>query len=193
VLIQKQLAKSTTPFLLSTPQPSLVDIAFFALIHWAVRMKSASSVLVFPAYKAPAEYRRSMEWVETVKDAIGVATADRSNPAATPEKMGGDTAMRIVLSSSTLRPRRVVGQKVTVDQSEPLVQSKWLSEGDIVAVTPIDTGRVPQVGRLVGLTSEAVSLKIQPSGSPQSFFGHFPRLGYVVKKESPTGGPSAKL
>ena len=156
-------------------------------------MKSASSVLVLPASKAPQVYRRVMEWVEAVQGAVSTAAADSSNPATTPEKMSGDTAAQIVLSSPTLRRRIIIKQEIAVDQSEPLVQNKWLSEGDIVTVTPTDTGRVPQVGRLVGLTSEVVSLHIQPPGSRQSFLGHFPRLGYVVSKESPTGGPKAKL
>ena len=193
MLIQKQLAQSNTPFLLGTPQPSLVDVALFTLIHWAVRMKSASTVLILPASKAPPEYRRTMEWVEAVKNAIDTATADQSNPAATPGQMSGDTAAFIILSSPALQPRMITGQEVRVDQSEPLVQSKWLSEGDIVSVTPTDTGKVPQFGQLVGLTPETVSLKIRPSGSLQTFLGHFPRLGYVVEKESPTGGLGPKL
>jgi len=193
VLIQKQLAKSSTPFLLGTPQPSLVDVALFTSIHWAVRMKSASTVLVLPASKAPPEYRRTMKWVEAVKDAINAATADQSNPAVKPEMIDGAAAVHATLSSPALRPRTISGEEVKVDQSEPLVQSKWVSEGDFVSVTPTDTGMVPQFGQLVGLTSETVSLKIQPPASQKSFLGHFPRLGYAIKKDSAVGGLGAKL
>jgi len=193
MLIQKQLAKSSSPFLLDTPQPSLADVALFTIIHWAVRMKSASTVLVLPASKAPLEYRRTMEWVEAVKDAIDSATADQSNPAVKPEMIDGAAAVHVTLSSPGLRPRIISGKEVKVDQSEPLVQSKWLAEGDFVSVTPTDTGIVPQLGQLVGLTSETVSLKIQPPASQKSFLGHFPRLGYAIEKVSAMGGLGAKL
>jgi len=105
----------------------------------------------------------------------------------------GAAAVHVTLSSPALQPRTISGKVVKVDQYEPLVQSKWLSEGDFVSVTPTDTGTVPQFGQLVGLTSETVSLKIQPPASPKSFLGHFPRLGYSIKKNSEAGGLGAKL
>lgn len=191
MLIEQQISKSSTPFLLSTVEPTLLDVACFTQINWAIRLRGAASVLVLPSSKAPLEYRRTMAWVEAMKARLDAAAGDKANPATRPQKLDGDETMNITLSSPTTGS--ITGRLLKVDSAEPLVQAKWVAEGDLVSVTPTDTGKIPQYGRLVGLTAETVSIAIQPEGSQQSFVGHFPRLGYHVKRESASKSPSAKL
>lgn len=191
MLMEQQIAKSSTPFLLSTSEPTIFDVACFTEIHWAVRLHGAGSVLFLPSSKTPIEYRRTMEWVEVMKVRLDAASADKTNPAARPEKLGGDDAARVTLSAQP--SQSVAGASLTVDPAEPLVQAKWLAPHDWVSVTPTDTGKVPQYGHLVGLTAEVVSIRVQPEGSQQTFIGHFPRLGYSVKRESAPRPLKSKL
>ncbi|KAF8309684.1 hypothetical protein DL93DRAFT_2170239 [Clavulina sp. PMI_390] len=185
-IMQSIIAKSSTPWLLSTPEPTIVDIALFNLVNWAIRLR-ATSVLILPASKAPAEYRQVMEWVEAMRARTAVEIEDASNPAGKPPKMDKDTAAHYALNASPTGS--LMGKKLFVDPAEPLIQAGWVSEGDAVSVTPTDSGRVPQFGTLVGLTAETVSIRIQMAGSQQSVVGHFPRLGYKIQREK----ASAKL
>lgn len=169
----------------------MLDVACFTEIYWAITLRGARSVLVLPSSKAPLEYRRTMEWVEVMKARLDAALADKANLGAHPEKLGGDDAARITLSS--LPTNSVSGASLVVDPAEPLVQAKWIAQNDWVSVTPTDTGKVPQYGHLVGLTAETASIRVQPEGSQQTFIGHFPRLGYHVKRESTPRAHKSKL
>ena len=118
-----------------------------------------------------------MEWFESVKSALNASAADPSNPAAKPSKITGDEAMQALFSTSSASP-----SKFTIDPSDPLIQAKWIAGGDVVTVTPTDTGKVPQLGRLAGLTADSVSISIQAPNSEKTFVGHFPRLGYSIQR-----------
>lgn len=122
-----------------------------------------------------------MEWVETIQALLDAGAKDSKNFGAKAEVISGEDAARIALTSSNSGV--VSGTKVQVDKEDPLVKANWLMHGDVVEVTPTDTGRVPQLGRLEGLTSETVSIRIAaPEG--KTLVGHFPRIGYSVKRAS---------
>lgn len=116
-----------------------------------------------------------MSWFEAVRDTISTA----SKTAPKPENISAEEAAQIVLGSA-----RVKNIIPTVDKNEPMVAAGWLQEGARVSVTPNDTGRVPQVGTLVGLNDETTSVRVNPVGNNKaSCIAHFPRLGYTVKAE----------
>lgn len=196
MLIQNQLATSSSPFLLGGSAPTLADISAHTLITWAIKLRTASSVLVLPSSKAPPEYRKVMEWVETIQALLDSGAKDPANPGTKASVISGDEAARIAVTSAA--SGLVDGKKVQVDTSDPLIKASWLKEGDAVEVTPTDTGRVPQLGRLEGLTSETVSIRIavpaeNGNGEGKTLMGHFPRIGYSVKRVPASGGVKGKL
>jgi hypothetical protein len=122
-----------------------------------------------------------MEWFEAVKAVIDRAATDPSNPAINAPKVSGDQAMKLLFSASSLSQE--AKSPLVVEGSDPLIQAKWIVEQDLVSVTPTYTGRLPQYGRLVGLTAEKVSIEIQVPKSDQTFVAHFPRIGYTIQRE----------
>ena len=65
------------------------------------------------------------------------------------------------------------------NKNEPLLA--WFKIGDIVEVTPDDTGRVPQRGELIGIDSERIVLRVQGENGG-NVLCHFPRLGFGIGK-----------
>lgn len=120
-----------------------------------------------------------MEWFETVRAALHAAAADSSNPAAKPANLSGDEAARILMSTE---PTSAQYSRLSVDSSDPLLAAGWVSAADIVSVTPIDRWKAPQLGRLMGLSAERVSILIQVPKSERTFVGHFPRIGYTIER-----------
>jgi hypothetical protein len=120
-----------------------------------------------------------MQWYEAVDAALQTARKDPCNAGAKPSKLDSTEAMKIISNASS-KPTVHVG----VNQADPLVQSGWVRGGDRVSVTPNDTGKVPQVGILVGLSDEVVSLRILiPGMEGKSVMGHFPRIGYTIRND----------
>lgn len=130
-----------------------------------------------------------MEWFEAVREAIHAAMDDASNPAAKPPQLNGEEAARLIMSTPS-QPSQI---QLAVDPSDPLVIAKLIEGGGQVTVTPTDTWKVPQSGRLVGLTAERVSISIQVPDSERAIIGHFPRLGYKIEKIQDAKDAVAKL
>jgi len=127
-----------------------------------------------------------MQWFEAVDITLHAALKDPSNRASKSVVLDSATATDIIskaVSNPTL--------KVQVDNTDPIIQAGWVKEGDWVSVTPNDTGKVPQLGILVGLSDEIVSLRVPiPESGGKSVMAHFPRIGYTIQREK---GHLAKL
>lgn len=65
--------------------------------------------------------------------------------------------------------------------NEPLLVAGWFKLGDIVEVTPDDTGRVPQRGTLVSINSQRIVLRVVGVDGG-CVLCHFPRLGFGIGK-----------
>lgn len=70
------------------------------------------------------------------------------------------------------------------DVKEPLLASNggFFSLGKAVQVTPDDSGRVPQKGKLVALNTERSVLEVA-NAEGKLVRVHFPRLGFGIGKE----------
>ena len=101
----------------------------------------------------------------------------------------GDEAASTILSM-TPHPSP---PSLSIDPLDPLVAARWLEGGDLVAITPTDAWKAPQLGQLVGLTSERVSITIQVPNSERTIVGHFPRLGYKIERADGENCPIARL
>jgi len=171
--LAKQLSTSSTPFLLGTQSPSYIDVSFFTVVIWAKSLRTADDIPILPSSKAPPPYRRVMEWVEAVDATI---KAEAGNPASKTETLDDGKAAELIFSSAP------TSLNVGVDKLNPMVKAGWLAEGDLVSVTPTDTGRIPQYGTLVGLSDDIIALRVQAPSGDKSLVGHFPAIGYSVKK-----------
>jgi len=178
-LLTSQLESSKTPFLLSTPSLTYIDISIYTIIAWIRSLKTANHIFTLPSSQAALPYRRVMRWYEAVDAAYHVALKDPSNKASKSVQLDSATAKDII-SNAVSKPTL----KVQVDKSDPLFQAGWVKEGDWVSVTPNDTGKVPQMGILVGLTDKVVSLRVPiPGIEGRSLIAHFPRIGYTIHRE----------
>jgi glutathione S-transferase len=81
-----------------------------------------------------------------------------------------DTALQLARDSE---PRPARG----VDVRDPL----GLHEGDRVAVTPDDYGKVPVIGELVTLRQDEIALR-RTDARAGTVVVHFPRIGYCVER-----------
>jgi len=185
-LLTSQLETSETPFLLSTHSPTYLDLSIYSMIAWIRSLKTASHIFVLPSSNAAPPYRRIMQWFEAVDITLHAALKDPSNRASKSVVLDSATATDIIskaVSNPTL--------KVQVDNTDPIILAGWVKEGDWVSVTPNDTGKVPQLGILVGLSDEIVSLRVPiPESGGKSVMAHFPRIGYTIQREK---GHLAKL
>lgn len=122
-----------------------------------------------------------MEWMEAIRAVLDTAHADETNPGTHPAELDSDTAAELTLSAPATGT--INGESLKIDPAEPIVKANWFAKGDWVSVTPTDVGKIPQVGRLVGITAETVSIIVRPTNnSQQSSTMHFPRLGFTVTK-----------
>ena len=114
-----------------------------------------------------------------------IAFEKKSIPKAT--FLTAAEAATIIHAAATPGPAEVTSMLKSTEMTsmtnltEPLLVAGWFKLGDIVDVTPDDTGRVPQRGSLVSINSQRIVLRVVgESGS--SVLCHFPRLGFGIGK-----------
>lgn len=169
-IIESQLATTTTPFLLSTPTPTYLDLSLFFSLNWVSLFPTTPPTLFdsYPLLKT---------WLSSIRSAISLAK--RSHPSldasGKPTLLAASDAAALIHRSV---PNEVEAKK---NDEEPLLVARggWLEVGGEVEVTPDDTGKVPQRGVLVALNAEQVVLEVRGEGGVCRV--HAPRLGFTIK------------
>lgn len=69
---------------------------------------------------------------------------------------------------------------VAYSVSNPTSCTPALKVGQIVSVTPLDTGKVPAVGKLFSMTLDEVVLERQCEQTGITAYIHFPVIGFTV-------------
>ncbi|CAO3673635.1 unnamed protein product [Umbelopsis ramanniana] len=90
-------------------------------------------------------------------------------PKGKPAKMTAEEALEIAKNTPSTAQE-------AVDVKEP----NGLKPGDLVSVTPIDTGRVPVVGNVVNSSASHVALRRKDAETGIETVLHFPRTGFLV-------------
>ncbi|ORY57405.1 hypothetical protein BCR35DRAFT_355500 [Leucosporidium creatinivorum] len=171
-LIESQLASRAEPtnFFLDTPSITYLDISLYHKLNWLSSMGTADSI--FKPTTAPS-FPLTFSWMDLIR--VAISEAIRSHPTqGIPSQISDQEAASLIYSSAP-------NGSPKVDSEEPLLVAGWLKLGDEVEVTPTDTGKVPQKGKLVGLDRQRVVIEVVGEEGKAARV-HAPRLGFSVQK-----------
>ncbi|OCK80763.1 hypothetical protein K432DRAFT_296993 [Lepidopterella palustris CBS 459.81] len=200
-----------SPYIFSTPTPSLADISLYYQLTWAADIaagrglynltgggtadadaantSTTSSFLdrILSAPRYPALHR----WRSSFSSYIASLPSTEThvvNPTADTAWRDGIAAQQPLEGDELLLPTPAAALA-------ELDAALGLRKGAGVSVAPDDTGRGdPTVGRLVGWGPEEVVVEPEEEGIVPGVRVHFPRLGFVVKSVGGSGsGGRARL
>ena len=151
LVIAEEMLRDGRPFLLGAV-PSLADCALYNPV-WFLQVRMGQGDTPAPLDRLP----KIVEWSKRMK-AFG---------SGKPAPLSGAEALDIAKAATPGATK--------VDDRDP----SGLKAGQKISVTPDDTGRVPVMGELVGLTPDRVSIK-RVEERVGEVVVHFPRAGFVL-------------
>lgn len=171
-LIETQLASRSEPanFFLDSPSPTYLDISIYHKLNWLSNMGTADSI--FKPTGEPS-FPLTFSWMDQIRVAISEAIKSHPTQGIPTQISDTEAAASLIYSVAPIEAK--------VDSEEPLLVAGWLKLGDEVEVTPTDTGKVPQKGKLVGLDRQRVVIEVVGEEG-KSARVHAPRLGFSVQK-----------
>lgn len=183
------------PWIFSTKEPSLADIALYYQLDWGNNIAAARGIEDLTgggtsdtdaegasAVFNPQRYSRMWEWYLRFKNQFAALTCtetriERSDEEAAKKMIDKLKAYPIMGKSAILKT--ATAPHIELDARIGLV------EGSRVGIAPDDTGRDdPTVGKLIGLSPEEIVIEpydIDGRKASVQVAIHFPRLGFVVK------------
>ncbi|PHH86828.1 hypothetical protein CDD83_9698 [Cordyceps sp. RAO-2017] len=194
-LLETTLLADGRDWLLGGERPGLADIEAIWPLHWLVVGLPGGGALPEELFSA-ARYPKVYGWIARFDRAVSAATGgdgnnkndgdERSNKttSAKPRKLSGEEATRLVTQSAW--HEQAAGE---VDAKDPVAAAQGLAKGDVVGVSPTDTGASrTDVGTLVGLDKDEVVLEVEAEGTTVRV--HAPRHGFRLRKldAAPPGG-----
>jgi glutathione S-transferase len=150
--LAEQMLRDGRPFLLGGV-PSLADCALYNPV-WFLQARMGVGNTPSPLDRLP----KTVEWSQRMK-AFG---------GGKPTEMSSADALAVA-KAATPEPGKV-------DDSDP----SGLKAGQMISITPDDTGKVPVTGTLVGLTNARISI-IRSDDQVGDVIVHFPRAGFMVQ------------
>ena len=151
LLIAEEMLRDGRPFLLGAV-PSLADCALYNPV-WFLQVRMGQGDSPSPLDRLP----KIVEWSKKMK-AFG---------SGKPTPMTGVEALDVAKAATPAATK--------VDDKDP----SGLKSGQKISVTPDDTGKVPVVGELVGLTPDRISIK-RSDERVGDVVVHFPRAGFIA-------------
>ncbi|GAC94148.1 hypothetical protein PHSY_001717 [Pseudozyma hubeiensis SY62] len=156
-----------------------LDLSLFTPLNWVqTQLRTGKDLLPAPKKGGGDDWSkfpfpRTLEWLAAVR-------AYLAGKKVKPVKLKPEEAALVILQQSSENAEKE-GQ-LHVKKDDPLVKAGWISgeKGQKVSVTPVDTGRVPQEGKLVGLDSKSVTIKIEAQGG-KALLATFPRLNFDIR------------
>jgi glutathione S-transferase len=149
--IAEEMLRDGRPFLLGAA-PSLADCALYNPV-WFLQVRMGQGDTPSPLDRLP----KIVEWSKKMK-AFG---------AGKPTPLSGAEALDIAKAATPGATK--------VDDKDP----SGLKPGQKISVTPDDTGKVPVMGELVGLSADRVSIK-RVEERVGEVVVHFPRAGFIL-------------
>lgn len=138
-------------WVLDTEEVSLGDFNAAMPIWFARNLGMGKALDEFPAVN---------DWISRFMSAI---------PKVKPLKITGEQALEIAKATPS-----------TTKESTDVREPNCLKPGDLVTVTPIDTGRIPVTGKVVSSSVHNIALRRKDSETGIETVVHFPRTGYLV-------------
>lgn len=179
--IESHLKQGGKKFLFGD-EPQYLDLSLYTPLNWVqTQLRTGQDLLPTVSAKNPNQdwskfpFPRALTWLAAVREYV-------AQHKVKPVKLTAEQAAEVILKQSEQSASKVeAGLQLSKD--DPLVKAGWVSgeKGQKVSVTPVDTGRVPQVGKLVGLDRGSITIKVKVPQGEKSILATFPRVNFDVR------------
>lgn len=177
--IERHLGEQKGKFLFGQ-EVQYLDVSLYTPLNWVqTQLRTGEELLPTPPKGHQLDYSRypfprTLQWLADVR---GYLAQNKVKPV----KLSAQDAAQVILEQASHQPQ--AGDKLSISKHDPLVKAGWISgdQGQLVSVTPVDTGRVPQLGRLVGLDASSITLRIEAEGGKRGLLATFPRINFDVR------------
>lgn len=165
-----------------------LDVSLYTPLNWVqTQLRTGEDLLPTVSAKNPNQdwskypFPRTLQWLAAMREYL-------AQHAVKPIKLAAEQAAEVILKQAT-EGQQQAERGLSIGKDDALVKAGWVSgeKGQVVSVTPVDTGRVPQVGQLMGLEKTSVTIKVKNEGG-KSLLATFPRLNFDIR-----GQDGAKL
>ncbi|KAJ1033029.1 hypothetical protein NDA16_000308 [Ustilago loliicola] len=163
-------------------EPQYLDLSLYTPLNWVqTQLRTGEDLLPTVSAKNPNQdwskfpFPRALTWLAAVREYL-------AQHKVKPVKLSAEQAAQVILKQSEQSASKVESG-LQVSKDDPLVKAGWVSgeKGEKVSVTPVDTGRVPQVGQLAGLDKASITIKIEVPQGGKSILATFPRVNFDVR------------
>lgn len=177
--IERHLSEGKGKFLFGD-SPQYLDLSLSTPLNWVqTQLRTGEDLLPTVSPKNANQdwskfpFPRTLTWLAAVREYIA---AHKVKPA----KITAEQAAEVILEQAA-KSAAQIERDATISKDDPLVKAGWLNgeKGQKVRVTPVDTGRVPQVGKLVGLDKESITIKVDAHNGKE-ILATFPRLNFEL-------------
>lgn len=178
--IESHLAEGKGKFLFGQ-EPQYLDLSLYTPLNWVqTQLRTGEDLLPTVTAKTLEQdwskfpFPKTLTWLASVREYVGKRKVK-------PAKLQAEQAAEVILQQSAKNAQKVESE-AKASKDDPLAKAGWISgeKGQKVSVTPVDTGRVPQVGTLVGLDRSSVTIKIEAQGG-KTILATFPRVNFDIR------------
>ncbi|SPO25873.1 uncharacterized protein UTRI_03238 [Ustilago trichophora] len=178
--IESHLSEGKSKFLFGD-EPQYLDFSLYTPLNWVqTQLRTGEDLLPTVSAKNPSQdwnkfpFPKTLTWLAAVREYL-------AQHKLKPVKLSAEDAAQVIFKQSEQSAQQVE-KEAKISKDDPLVKAGWISgeKGQKVSVTPVDTGRVPQVGKLVGLEKASVTIKIESDGG-QAVLATFPRVNFDIR------------
>ncbi|EST05582.1 Glutathione S-transferase, N-terminal [Kalmanozyma brasiliensis GHG001] len=165
-----------------------LDVSLYTPMNWVqTQLRTGEDLLPTVSAKNPTQdwskypFPRTLTWMAAVREYL-------AQHKIKPVKLTAEQGAEVILKQAEQGSQQAESA-LSISKDDALVKAGWFSgeKGQTVSVTPVDTGRVPQVGQLVGLDGASVTIKVKTEGG-KSLLATFPRINFDIRAQD-----SAKL
>ena len=179
-------ASSRAGFLFGGDRPSYADLSLYFPLAWSYALHSgpagkgnafSQEQIIKGLFGDTKTFPKTLAWFQIFSKHIEAEKkAQGWKHILGSARISGETAAEAIKKQST-QGAAAAAKKMELNPNDPIVQAGWVKQiGQPVTVTPTDTGKIPQIGTLVALAGNRVTIRVEKSG----VLAHFPRLDYVV-------------
>ncbi|TKY85721.1 hypothetical protein EX895_005261 [Sporisorium graminicola] len=161
-----------------------LDLSVYMPLNWVqTQLRTGDDLLPTVTAKTADEdwskypFPRTLGWLAKVRQYLAQHTIK-------PVKLSAEQAAAVILQQADKGRQQVEGA-LSISKDDPLVKAGWISgeKGQKVTVTPVDTGRVPQLGQIVGLNAASVTIKVDVPGG-KALLATFPRVNFDIRAQA---------
>ncbi|SJX62820.1 uncharacterized protein SRS1_13649 [Sporisorium reilianum f. sp. reilianum] len=176
--IERHLVEQKRGRFLFGDEVQYLDLSVYMSLNWVQTQLRTGDDLLPTVTKAQQDWSRypfprTLEWLASVR-------AYLAQHRVKPVKLSAEHAAQVILQQGRPQAERAL----SIRGDDPLVKAGWISghKGQKVSVTPVDTGKVPQLGQIVGLDAVSVTIKVDVPGG-KAILATFPRINFDIRAQ----------